>query len=106
MSTVSDDVEVDNSDMPQWDSRTQLGSGLPLREGGGGHAVTVDCGIGVVGGPASAFLSGTDRCVDFAGEVAVRVKSPAVRPEVPDGKTVFSRGRSGVRLHSVVVNCH
>ena len=29
--------------------------------------VCVDCGTGVFGGPASAFLSGTDGCVDFAG---------------------------------------
>ena len=38
----------------------------------------MDCGTGVVGGPASAFLSGTDGCVDFAGEVAVSVMSPPV----------------------------
>ena len=39
--------------------------------------VSVDCGTGVVGGPASAFLSGTDRCMDFAGEVAFGVTSLA-----------------------------
>ena len=44
----------------------------------GGGAVSVDCGTGVVGGPASAFLSGTDGCVDLAGDVAVGVTSPAV----------------------------
>ena len=32
----------------------------------------------MVGGPASAFLSGTDRCVDYAGDVTVGVTSPAV----------------------------
>ena len=46
--------------------------------GGGGDAVNVDCGTGVVGGPASAFLSGTDGYVDFVGEVDVGVTSPAV----------------------------
>ena len=50
VSTVSNGIQVDNSDMAQWNSRTQLGSGLPLGGGGGGHAVTVDCGTGVVGG--------------------------------------------------------
>ena len=69
VSTVSDGVEVDDSDMTQRDSRTQS------RRGGG--AVCVDCGIGVVGGPASAFLSGTDGYVDIAVEVAVGVASPA-----------------------------
>ena len=38
----------------------------------------MDCGTGVVGGLASAFLSSTNGCVDFAGEVAVSVTSPAV----------------------------
>ena len=73
--TVSDGVEIDDGDMTQWDSQTQLGSGLPL-QGGGRDAVSVDCGTGVLGGPASAFLSGTDGCVDFAGDVAVGVTSP------------------------------
>ena len=50
----------------------------PVMVWGGGGAVSVDCGTGVVGGPASAFLSGTDGCVDFAGDVAVGVTSPAV----------------------------
>ena len=35
VSTVSDGVEIDDSDMTQWDSQTQLGSGLPLPGGGG-----------------------------------------------------------------------
>ena len=34
MSTVPDSVEVDVGDVPQWDSRTQSRSGLPLRVGG------------------------------------------------------------------------
>ena len=36
VSTVSDGVEIDDGDMTQWDSQTQLGSGLPLQRGGGG----------------------------------------------------------------------
>ena len=35
VSTVPDTVEIDVGDMPQWDSRTQSRSGLPLRGGGG-----------------------------------------------------------------------
>ena len=46
--------------------------------GGGVDMVSVDRDTGVVGGPASAFLNGTDGCVDFAGEVAFCVMSPSV----------------------------
>ena len=38
----------------------------------------MDYGVFVVGGSASAFLSGADGCVDFAGDVAVGGASPAV----------------------------
>ena len=37
--------------------------------------VSVDRGADVVGGTASAFLSGANGCVDFAGEVAFGVTS-------------------------------
>ena len=45
---------------------------------GGGGAAGVDCGTFVVGGPASAFLSGAAGDADFAGDVAVGVASPAI----------------------------
>ena len=40
-------------------------------------AISVDRVVSLVGGPASAFLSGADGCTDFTGEVAVVVTSPA-----------------------------
>ena len=52
-----------------------MGSNLPQR---GDCAVSVDSAVSLVGGPASAFLSGADGCVDFAGEVAIVVISQAV----------------------------
>ena len=52
-----------------------MGSNLPQR---GDCAVSVDSAVSLVGGPASAFLSGADGCADFAGEVAIVVLSPAV----------------------------
>ena len=38
----------------------------------------MNCGTCVVGGPASAFLSGADGYADFAGKVAISVTSPTV----------------------------
>ena len=38
----------------------------------------MDCGTFVVGGPASAFLSGAVGDADFAGDVAVGVASPVI----------------------------
>ena len=68
-----------------------MGSDIPQR---GGGMVGVDGALSLVGRPASAFLSGADGCTDFAGgggvplwwrpaavlagEVAIRVTSPAV----------------------------
>ena len=40
--------------------------------------VSVESGVGFVGGTASAFLSGADGCADFAEEVAIVVTSPTV----------------------------
>ena len=75
VSTVPNSVDVDVNGVLQLDRQAQLGSGLFLRE----EVVTgVDCGAFMVGGPASAFMSGVDGCVDFAGDVAVGVASPAV----------------------------
>ena len=57
--------------------QAQSESDLPLR-GGGGAATSVDCGVLVIRWLASALLSGAHGCVDFAGDVAVGVASPAV----------------------------
>ena len=73
-STASDSVMVVTEELPR-DSWTCSGSDLPQRAE---SAVSVDCAVSLVGGPASAFLSGADGCVDFAGEGAVVVTSPAV----------------------------
>ena len=69
LSTVSDSVMVVTDELQQ-DSWTRSGSDLPQR---GESAVSVDTAVSLVGGPASAFLSGADGCADFAGEVAVVV---------------------------------
>ena len=74
VSTVSDSVMVVTEEL-QWDSWTRSGNDLPQR---GESAVSVDSAVSLVGGLASAFLSGADGCADFAGEVAVVVTSPAV----------------------------
>ena len=50
----------------------------PLQGRGGGVATGVNCGVLWSEDPASAFLSGVGGCVDFAGDVAVGVASPAV----------------------------
>ena len=55
--------------------QAELGSNLSLQE----EVVTgVDCRDFVVGEPTSSFLSGAVWCVDFSGDVAVGVTSPAV----------------------------
>ena len=46
----------------QRDSWTRLGSDLPQR---GESAVSVYSAVSLVGGLASAFLSGADECADF-----------------------------------------
>ena len=74
-STVPGSIDVDINGVLQLDIQAQLGSGLSLREG---VATCVDCGAFAVGGPTSSFLSGADGYVDFAGDVAVGVASPAV----------------------------
>ena len=56
VSTVSDSVLVVTEEL-QWDSWTCLGRDLPQR---GESAVSVDCAVSLVGGPASAFLGGAD----------------------------------------------
>ena len=76
VSTVPDSIDVDVNGVFQLDRQAQSGSGLPLR--GGGGATGADCDTFVVGGPASAFLSGTDGSVNFAGNVSVAVASSAV----------------------------
>ena len=74
VSTVSDSVLVVTEEL-QRDSWTCLGMDLPQR---GESSVSVDCAVSLVGGPASAFLSGADGCADFAGEVAVVVTPLAI----------------------------
>ena len=91
MPTVSDRVMVVIEEL-QRDSWTHSGSDLPQR---GESVVSVDSAVSLVGGSASAFLSGADGCADFAGGggggchcgdapavlaggVAVGVTSPAV----------------------------
>ena len=59
----------------QWDSWTHSGSDLPRH---GVSAVSVNSVLSLVGGPASAFLHGTNGGADFAGGVAVVVAPPAV----------------------------
>ena len=55
--------------------QAELASGLSLLE----EFVTgVDCHDFVVGRPTSASLGGADGCVDFSGDVAIGVTSPAV----------------------------
>ena len=39
--------------------------------GRGGDVVGVDCVFNLAGGPATALLTGADRCADFASGVAV-----------------------------------
>ena len=54
----------------QRDTWTRSGNGLPLRRG---DEVGVDGALSLVGGPATAFLSDTEGCADFAGRVTVVV---------------------------------
>ena len=63
LSTVSDSMLVVAEELQRgrW---TRAGSDLPKR---GVSAVSVDSAVRLVGGPASAFLSGTDGCADFLG---------------------------------------
>ena len=69
------DVDVDVNGVLRLDKQAQLGSDLFMWE----EAVTgVNCGAFLIRKPASAFLSGVDGCVDFAGDVAVGVASPAI----------------------------
>ena len=75
VSTVSDDVDVDVNDVRQLDRLAQVESGLPLQGGGGASATGVDSGVFMVGGLVSAFLSGVDGYVDFAGDVVIGVAS-------------------------------
>ena len=93
-SAVPDGVDVDVGGVSQWDSRAQPESGLPLRGGGGGGVATrVDCGTFVVGGPASAFLSGAVGDTDFAGDVGAGVASLAILAgDVATGLTGRCRG--------------
>ena len=73
VSTVPDSIDVDVNGVLRLNRQAQLGSGLSLRE----RVVT-----GVVllwsEGPTSVFLSGADGYIDFPGDVAVTVASPAV----------------------------
>ena len=74
LSTFSDRVMVVMEDL-QWDCWIRSGSDPSRR---GESAVNVGSAVGFVGGQVSAFLSGTDGCADFAGEVAIVVTLPAV----------------------------
>ena len=75
LSTVSDSMLVvaEELQLGRW---THAGNDLPRR---GVSAVNVDSAVSLVEGLASAFLSSTDGCADFAGGgVAVVVAPPAV----------------------------
>ena len=63
LSTVSDNMMAVTEEL-QRGSWTCAGSDLPRR---GESAVSVDSAVSLVGGPASASLSGANGCTDFAG---------------------------------------
>ena len=63
LSTIFDSVMVVTEEL-QLESWTRSGSDLPRR---GVSVVSEDSAVSLAGEPASAFLSGTDRCADFAG---------------------------------------
>ena len=94
LSTGSECVSMVVEQLRQGDG-IRTGSDIPRR---GGGMIGVDGTFNLVGGPATAFLSGAEGYTDFDGGVAVAVTPPTVlADEVAVGVTSLA-GSFGTRL--------